>query len=197
MSSFMDSLTETAVNAAEGAANKLEAKALEKSNHKLPSVVHLKNKGSTISDLSEDSDPLAADADPITKGSDARQEAANDIMCSEFQQLFHDNQTRYQEFIMRSLENYFQEKHTKVILDKMLNRNMAEYIKSNQFSGIIKSEIEKSIGSVMQTSLRSGLRNKKNYQRMCNDIDKMVATRGGATRSKRKTKRKTLKRLKN
>jgi hypothetical protein len=148
-------------------------------------------------DSEEKPNPLAADADPSTKGSDARQEAANDIMCSEFQKLFHENQTRYQEFIMRSLENYFQEKHTKVILDKMLNRNMAAYIKSNQFSGIIKSEIEKSIGSVMQTSLRSGLRNKKNYQRMCNDIDKMVATRGGATRSKRKTKRKTLKRLKN
>ena len=94
---------------------------------------------------------------------------------------------------MRSLEAYFQEKHTKVILDKMLTRNMSEYIKSNQFSGIVKSEIEKSIGSVMQTSLRSGLRSRKNYQKMCNDINKMVAARGGGG-AKRKPKKKTIKR---
>jgi len=144
---------------------------------------------SSISDSA--SDPLSS-TDPKDKGSGARQEAANDVMCSEFQSLFIKNQTRYQEFIMRSLENYFQEKHTKVILDKMLTRNMSEYIKSNQFSGIVKSEIEKSIGSVMQTSLRSGLRSRKNYQKMCNDINKMVAARGG--RAKRTPKKKTIKR---
>ena len=145
------------------------------------------------SGASDESDNPLSSTDPKDKGSEARQEAANDVMCSEFQSLFIKNQTRYQEFIMRSLENYFQEKHTKGILDKMLTRNMSEYIKSNQFSGIVKSEIEKSIGSVMQTSLRSGLRSRKNYQKMCNDINKMVAARGGG-RAKRNPKKKTIKR---
>lgn len=193
MSSFMDSLANKVASAAESAATKIEAKALEKTGDNPPSAADLMSQISNPGSSGEKPDPLKS-TDLKDKGSPARQEAANDIMCSEFQELFHKNQTRYQEFIMRSLENYFQEKHTKVILDKMLTRNMAEYIKSNQFSGIVKSEIEKSIGSVMQGSLRSGLRNRKNYQKMCNDIDKMSATRGGETRSKRKPKRKTLKR---
>ena len=194
MNGFMASLEKKAEEAAKKAAEKSENGDSPMDLKSAMSELSKSDSSGTPDSSGTEPDPLAVDADISTKGSDARQEAANDIMCSEFQDLFHKNQTRYQEFIMRSLENYFQEKHTKVILDKMLNRNMAAYIKSNQFSGIIKSEIEKSIGSVMQTSLRSGLRNKKNYQRMCNDIDKMVATRGGATRSKRKTKRKTLKR---
>lgn len=202
MPSFMDSLAgkaaSAAESAAESAATKIEAKALEKSDSPmdLKSAMSDLSKSSSSeenSDSDKKNDPLKS-TDPVDRGSEARQEAANGTMCSEFQELFHKNQTKYQEFIMRSLENYFQEKHTKVILDKMLTRNMSEYIKSNQFSGIVKSEIEKSIGSVMQVSLRSGLRNRKNYQKMCNDIDKMSAARGGATRSKRKPKRKTLKR---
>ena len=183
-----------AENAAKGAKQNIPGASMVSSLGLNPSEIAAGPGADNASSLSSsEPDPLSPDAPPNTKGSDKRQEAANDVMCSEFQSLFIKNQTRYQEFIMRSLESYFQQKHTKVILDKMLTRNMSEYIKSNQFSGIVKSEIEKSIGSVMQTSLRSGLRSRKNYQKMCNDINKMVAARGGGG-AKRKSKKKTIKR---
>lgn len=127
-------------------------------------------------------------------GSDAETAVANDIMCKGFQELFTKNQAKYNEFLFRSLENYFTEPHTKLLLDKMLNKNMGEYIKSNQFGGIIKSEIQKSVGSVMQTSLKLELRNKKNYIGMCNEIGKF--THGGRrTRTRNPSKkRRTFKR---
>lgn len=127
-------------------------------------------------------------------GSDAETGVANDIMCKGFQELFTKNQAKYNEFLFRSLEKYFNEGHTKLLLDKMLNKNMGEYIKSNQFGGIIKSEIQKSVGSVMQTSLKLELRNKKNYIGMCNEIGKF--TRGGRrTRTRNPSKkRRTFKR---
>ena len=123
--------------------------------------------------------------------SDAETTVANDIMCKGFQELFTKNQAKYNEFLFRSLENYFTEGHTKSMLDKMLNRNMGEYIKSNQFRGIIKSEIQKSIGSVMQSTLKSELRNRKNYSGMCNEIDKLNMKRRGGGTMKTRTKTKT------
>lgn len=137
----------------------------------------------------------SASSGPST-GSGAETGVANDIMCKGFQELFTKNQAKYNEFLFRSLEKYFNEGQTKLLLDKMLNRNMGEYIKSNQFSGIIKSEIQKSVGSVMQTSLKLELRNKKNYIGMCNEIGKF--TRGGRrTRTRTRDpskKRRTFKR---
>ena len=126
-------------------------------------------------------------------GSDGDTKAANEIMCKGFQELFTKNQAKYNEFLFRSLENYFTEGHTKSMLDKMLNRNMGVYIKSNQFGGIVKSEIQKSIGSVMQSTLKSELRNRRNYSGMCNEIDKLnMKRRGGGTM---KTKVKTNKHM--
>ena len=143
------------------------------------------------------SGPAAPGGSGPSTGSGAETEVANNIMCKGFQELFTKNQAKYNEFLFRSLENYFTEGHTKSMLDKMLNRNMGEYIKSNQFGGIIKSEIQKSIGSVMQSTLKSELRNRKNYSGMCNEIDKLNAKRlnGGRTKRQiRSKKKRTLKR---
>jgi hypothetical protein len=134
-------------------------------------------------------------------GSDGDTEAANNIMCKGFQELFTKNQAKYNEFLFRSLENYFTEGHTKSMLDKMLNKNMGEYIKSNQFGGIVQSEIKNAIGSVMQSTLKSELRNRRNYSGMCNEIDKLNAKRrgGGTMKAKRQVpirKRRTIKSLK-
>ena len=131
----------------------------------------------------------ASSGSPV--GSDAETEVANNIMCKGFQELFTKNQAKYNEFLFRSLENYFTEGHTKSMLDKMLNRNMGEYIKSNQFGGIVKSEIQKSIGSVMQSTLKSELRNRKNYSGMCNEIDKLNMKRRGGGTIKTRTKTRT------
>ena len=123
--------------------------------------------------------------------SDAETTVANDIMCKGFQELFTKNQAKYNEFLFRSLEKYFNEGNTKLLLDKMLNRNMGEYIKSNQFRGIIQSEIKHSIGSIMQSTLKLELRNKKNYSGMCNEIGKLNNKRRGGGTMKTRTKTRT------
>ena len=84
-----------------------------------------------------------------------------------------------------------------MMLDKMLNKNMGEYIKSNQFNGIVKSEIQRSVGAIIQSTLKSELRNRKNYSGMCNEIDKLNKKRYGGGRTRTRTtakKRRTLKR---
>jgi hypothetical protein len=124
-------------------------------------------------------------------GSDAETGVANNIMCKGFQELFTKNQAKYNEFLFRSLEKYFNEGHTKLLLDKMLNKNMGEYIKSNQFRGIIQSEIKHSIGSIMQSTLKLELRNKNNYSGMCNEIGKLNNKRRGGGTMKTRTKTRT------
>lgn len=183
-------------------------KALEEANSG-SSMSSLTNPSELDKSKSSEESPLISGESTTSgssPGSDGDTEAANNIMCEGFQELFTKNQAKYNEFLFRSLENYFTEGHTKSMLDKMLNRNMGEYIKSNQFGGIVKSEIQKSIGSVMQSTLKSELRNRKNYSGMCNEIDRLNMKRrgGGTMKAKVKTNkhmpmkknRRTLKSLK-
>ena len=132
-------------------------------------------------------------------GSGAEAEVANDVMCKGFQEMFTKNLAKYNDHLFKSLAGYFNEGHTKLMLDKMLNKNMGEYIKSNQFNGIVKSEIQRSVGAIIQSTLKSELRNRKNYSGMCNEIDKLNKKRYGGGKTKIRTrnsakKRRTLKR---
>ena len=136
---------------------------------------------------------------PSSDGSGAEAEVANDVMCKGFQEMFTKNQNKYNDFLFKSLAGYFNKGHTKMMLDKMLNKNMGEYIKSNQFNGIVKSEIQRSVGAIIQSTLKSELRNRKNYSGMCNEIDKLNKKRYGGGKTKIRTrnsakKRRTLKR---
>jgi hypothetical protein len=166
------------------------------------SISSLPNQLGSSTTTSSGESPLISDGSVSSgpsAGSGAETEVANNIMCKGFQELFTKNQAKYNEFLFRSLENYFTEGHTKSMLDKMLNRNMGEYIKSNQFRGIIQSEIKHSIGSIMQSTLKSELRNRKNYSGMCNEIDRLNNKQlsGGRTRTKTRNpakKRRTSKR---
>ena len=134
-----------------------------------------------------------------SSGSGGETEVANNIMCKGFQEMFTKNLAKYNDHLFKSLAEYFNDKHTKMMLDKMLNKNMGEYIKSNQFSGIVESEIQRSVGAIIQSALKSELRNRENYKDICNGIDKIHKKRYGGGKTKIKTrnsakKRRTVKR---
>ena len=70
---------------------------------------------------------------------------------------------------------------------------MGNYIKSNQFSGIVAAEVEKSIASAIKVPLTKELKNIANYSKICEGITKQNMTNamktsgyGGRGKSRRR-----------
>lgn len=128
----------------------------------------------------------------------AKAKEANAAMCGDFQKMFKENQEQYGKVVFDSLGKYFQDEPSKAKLTAMLEQNIGQYIRSSQFRGTTAAVIKEAIGSVMRESLKKELKNPANFKGMCNEIQKLSAARrmsyGGATRTKRKPRKKTIKR---
>jgi hypothetical protein len=133
-------------------------------------------------------------------GSDAaKTKASNAYMCDGFQEMFKTNQKLYGEKVFESLGKYFQEEPSKAKLTAMLEQNIGQYIRSSQFRGTTAAVIKEAIGSVMRESMKKELKDPKNFTGICGEITKLSLQRrntsyGGATRTKRKPRKKTVKR---
>lgn len=130
-------------------------------------------------------------------GSGAKTKASNEYMCDGFQEMFKKNQQLYGEKMFDSLATYFTEESSKAKLTAMLEQNIGQYIRSSQFRGTTAAVIKEAIASVMRESLKKELKNPANFRGMCNEITKLAVKRrtyGGATRTKRKPMKKTVKR---
>jgi len=130
-------------------------------------------------------------------GSGAKAKASNEYMCDGFQEMFKKNQQLYGEKMFDSLATYFTEESSKAKLTAMLEQNIGQYIKSSQFRGTTAAVIKEAIASVMRESLKKELKNPANFKGMCNEITKLAVKRrtyGGATRTKRKPRKNTVKR---
>jgi hypothetical protein len=120
-------------------------------------------------------------------------------MCDGFQEMFKTNQKLYGEKVFESLGKYFQEEPSKAKLTAMLEQNIGQYIRSSQFRGTTAAVIKEAIGSVMRESMKKELKDPKNFTGICGEITKLSLQRrntsyGGATRTKRKLRKKTVKR---
>lgn len=127
----------------------------------------------------------------------AKAKEANAAMCGDFQKMFKENQKLYGEKVFESLATYFTEESSKAKLTAMLEQNIGQYIRSSQFRGTTAAVIKEAIASVMRESLKKELKNPANFKGMCNEITKLAVKRrpyGGATRTKRKPRKNTVKR---
>ncbi len=131
-----------------------------------------------------------------SKSDAAKTKASNDFVCDEFQEMFKRNQQLYGEKVFDSLGKYFQDEPSKAKLTAMLEQNIGQYIRSSQFRGTTAAVIKEAIGSVMRESLKKELKNPANFKGMCGEISKLAVQRkyGGATRTNRKPRKKTIKR---
>jgi hypothetical protein len=139
----------------------------------------------------------AASGAGASSGSGAKAKEANAAMCGDFQKMFKENQKQYGEVVFDSLAKYFTEESSKAKLTAMLEQNIGQYIRSSQFRGTTAAVIKEAIASVMRESLKKELKNPANFKGMCNEITKLAVKRrtyGGATRTKRKPMKKTVKR---
>jgi hypothetical protein len=139
----------------------------------------------------------AASGAGASAGSGAKAKASNEYMCDGFQEMFKKNQQLYGEKMFDSLATYFTEESSKAKLTAMLEQNIGQYIRSSQFRGTTAAVIKEAIASVMRESLKKELKNPANFKGMCNEITKLAVKRrtyGGATRTKRKPMKKTVKR---
>ena len=140
---------------------------------------------------------VAAAGAGASAGSGAKTKASNEYMCDGFQEMFKKNQQLYGEKMFDSLATYFTEESSKAKLTAMLEQNIGQYIRSSQFRGTTAAVIKEAVGSVMRESLKKELKNPANFKGMCNEITKLAVQRrtyGGATRTKRKPRKKTIKR---
>jgi hypothetical protein len=133
------------------------------------------------------------------KSAEAKAKEANAAMCDEFQKMFKENQKLYGEKVFDGLDKYFQDEPVKAKLTAMLEQNIGQYIRSSQFRGTTAAVIKEAIGSVMRESLKKELKNPANFTGMCGEIQKLARERkvgsyGGATRTKRKPRKKSVKR---
>jgi hypothetical protein len=127
----------------------------------------------------------------------AKTKEANAAMCGDFQKMFKENQADYGKVVFDSLGKYFQDEPSKARLTAMLELNIGNYIRSSQFRGTTAAVIKEAIGSVMRESLKTELKNPANFTGMCGEIQKLARGRktyGGATRTRRKPRKKTVKR---
>jgi predicted lipid-binding transport protein (Tim44 family) len=139
----------------------------------------------------------AASGAGASAGSGAKAKASNEYMCDGFQEMFKKNQQLYGEKMFDSLATYFTEESSKTKLTAMLEQNIGQYIRSSQFRGTTAAVIKEAIASVMRESLKKELKNPANFKGMCNEITKLAVKRrtyGGATRTKRKPRKNTVKR---
>jgi len=139
----------------------------------------------------------AASGAGASAGSGAKAKASNEYMCDGFQEMFKKNQQLYGEKMFDSLATYFTEESSKAKLTAMLEQNIGQYIRSSQFRGTTAAVIKEAIASVMRESLKKELKNPANFKGMCNEITKLAVKRrtyGGATRTKRKPRKNTVKR---
>lgn len=120
--------------------------------------------------------------------------ASDDYMCKGFQEMFMKNQRLYGDKVFDSLATYFTDEPVKTKLTSMLEKHIGGYIDSETFRGTTSKIIESIIGDVISKSLMKELANGKNFQGICVELSKLNNKVGGATRSKRKRRKKTVKR---
>ena len=120
--------------------------------------------------------------------------ASDDYICKGFQEMFMKNQRLYGDKVFDSLATYFTDEPVKTKLTAMLEKHIGGYIDSETFRGTTSKIIESIIGDVIRKSLVKELGNGKNFQGICSELSKLNDTVGGATRSKRKRRKRTVKR---
>ena len=189
----MDALANAAKGAATDAVNSA-TKDLQDGNMPPGAANILKNMPGGLSGVAG---ALAGAAGAGSGSGAAKSKASNEYMCDGFQEMFKKNQQLYGEKMFDSLGKYFQEESSKAKLTAMLEQNIGQYIRSSQFRGTTAAVIKEAVGSVMRESLKKELKNPANFKGMCNEITKLAVQRrtyGGATRTKRKPRKKTIKR---
>lgn len=185
MNALMDAAKVAATDAANGAVEDLKAGTPDPAK--------------MLADVAKGSIPsLGSGAAPV-KSEAAKTKASNDYMCDGFQEMFKTNQKLYGEKVFDSLGKYFYEEDVKAKLTAMLEQNIGQYIRSSQFRGTTAAVIKEAIGSVMRESMKKELKNPANFTGICGEITKLSLQRrntsyGGATRTKRKLRKKTVKR---
>lgn len=130
----------------------------------------------------------------VPKTTAERTSASDDYMCKGFQEMFMKNQRLYGDKVFDSLATYFTDEPVKTKLTAMLEKHIGGYIDSETFRGTTSKIIESIIGDVIRKSLVKELGNGKNFQGICSELSKFNNTVGGATRSKRKRRKRTVKR---
>jgi hypothetical protein len=130
----------------------------------------------------------------VPKTTAERTSASDDYMCKGFQEMFMKNQRLYGDKVFDSLATYFTDEPVKTKLTSMLEKHIGGYIDSETFRGTTSKIIESIIGDVIRKSLVKELENGRNFEGICGELSKFNNTVGGATRSKRKRRKRTVKR---
>jgi hypothetical protein len=130
----------------------------------------------------------------VPKTTAERTSASDDYMCKGFQEMFMKNQRLYGDKVFDSLATYFTDEPVKIKLTSMLEKHIGGYIDSETFRGTTSKIIESIIGDVIRKSLVKELENGRNFEGICGELSKFNNTVGGATRSKRKRRKRTVKR---
>lgn len=146
---------------------------------------------------------IVSAVDPDDPEAKAAAAAAEDKkMCNDFRQTFEKNQAKYNEAILESLTNFFQNETTIENLNKLLSDAFARYVTSSKFNGVTATVVDKALNQVIQKGIKKAFRNGANLKGVYKELGiymqkyaKGPVTVGG-TRSKRKSRRKTVKRRK-
>lgn len=140
--------------------------------------------------------------DPDDPKAKAAAAAEDKKMCNDFRQTFEKNQAKYNEAILASLTNFFQNDTTIENLNKLLSDAFARYVTSPKFNGVTATVVDKALNQVIQKGIKKAFRNGANLKGVYKELGiymqkyaKGPVTVGG-TRSKRKPRRKTVKRRK-
>ena len=116
---------------------------------------------------------------------------AENILSNEIVKLFEANREKYSGLILQNMENFWNDVNTKQKLDDILNESIGNYMRTNQFVGIVENETKDFIQSLIQKSIRDGLQNPEIYGMICAARTAKVKSVGGIKTHKRKRVKKT------